>query len=109
VQTAPLISPSDRVKKNNNIKHYFMTLSLIGNIGTGMQWHSWLRHCATSWKIVGSIHRGVIGIFRINNPACGHTMALGSTQPLTEVSTRTTSCTGIAVPLPLPSNGRMND
>ena len=83
-----------------------MTLSLIGNIGTGTQWRSWLRHCATSWKIVGSIPRGVIGIFHVNNPA-DRTMALGSTQPLTEVSTRTISCTGIAVPLP--SNGRVND
>ena len=57
---------------------------------------------------MGSIPRGVIGIFHVNNPA-GRTMALGSTQPLTEVSTRTISCTGIAVPLPLPSNGRTND
>ena len=95
-------------QSTKNIKQYFMTLSLIGNIGTGTQWHSWLKHCATSWKIVVSIPRGVIGIFRVNNPA-GRTMALGSTQPLTEVSTRNNSCTEIAVHLPLPSNGRMND
>jgi hypothetical protein len=57
---------------------------------------------------VGSIARGVIEIFHVNNPA-GRIMALGSTQPLTEMSARTISCTGIAVPLPLPSNGRMND
>ena len=43
---------------------------------------------------LGSIPRGVIGIFHVNNPA-GRTMALGSAQPLTEVSTR------VAVPLPL--------
>jgi len=72
-----------------------MTLSLIGNIGTGTQWRSWLRHCATTWKIVGSIPRVVMGIFHVNNPA-DRTMDLGSTQPLTEVSTRTISCTGIA-------------
>jgi len=29
----------------------------------GMQWCSWLRHCATSQKAAGSIPDGVIGIF----------------------------------------------
>ena len=29
----------------------------------GMLWHSWLRHCATTQKVVGSIPDGVIGIF----------------------------------------------
>jgi hypothetical protein len=28
-----------------------------------MGWCSWLRHCATSWKVGGSIPDGVIGIF----------------------------------------------
>jgi len=28
-----------------------------------MWWHGWLRHCATSRKVVGSIPDGVIGIF----------------------------------------------
>ena len=36
----------------------------------------WLRCCATNRKVAGSI------------PASDHTMALGSTQPLTEMSTR---------------------
>ena len=27
------------------------------------RWHSWLRHCATSRKVAGSIPDGVIGIF----------------------------------------------
>jgi hypothetical protein len=53
----------------------------------GMRWHSWLRHCATSWKVTGSIPDGVIGIFYWLNPS-GHTVALGSTQPVTEMSTR---------------------
>ena len=35
----------------------------------------------------GSIPDGVIGIFQRYNPS-GRTMALGSTQPLTEMSTR---------------------
>jgi hypothetical protein len=63
---------------------------------------------ATNGKIAGLIPRDVIGIIRVNNPA-GRTMTLGSTQPLTEVSTRTISCTGIAFPLPLPSNERIHD
>ena len=28
------------------------------------RWRSWLRHCATSRKVAGSIPHGVIGIFR---------------------------------------------
>ena len=51
------------------------------------RWRSWLRHCATSQKVAGSIPDGVIGIFHWHNPS-GRTMALGSTQPLTEMSTR---------------------
>jgi len=38
-------------------------------------------------KVVGSISSGVIGIFHLKN-CSGHTMALGLTQPLTEMSTR---------------------
>jgi len=36
--------------------------------------------------VVGSIPDGVIGVFHWRNPS-GHTMALGLTQPLTEMST----------------------
>jgi hypothetical protein len=42
---------------------------------------------ALRYKPIGSIPDGVIGIFHSHNPS-GHTMALGSTQPLTEMSTR---------------------
>ena len=38
-------------------------------------------------EVAGSITDVVIGIFHSHNPS-GRTMALGSTQPLTEVSTR---------------------
>jgi hypothetical protein len=54
------------------------------------RWRSWLRHCATSRKVAGSIPDGVIGIILWHNPS-GRTMALGSTQPLTEMSTRNIS------------------
>jgi len=56
----------------------------------GTRWHSWLRHCATNSKVTGSIPDGVIGIFHCHNPS-GRTMALGLTQPLTEMSTRNIS------------------
>ena len=49
-----------------------------------------MRHCATSRKVAGSVPDGVIGIFHKHNNF-GRTMALGSTQPLTEMSTRSNS------------------
>ena len=52
----------------------------------GTRWRSWLRHCATSLKVAGSISDGVIGIFHWHNPS-GRTVALELTQPLTEMST----------------------
>jgi hypothetical protein len=42
---------------------------------------------ATNRQVVGSIPDGVIGIFQWHNPS-SRTVALGSTQPLTEMSTR---------------------
>jgi len=56
----------------------------------GTRWRSWLRHCPKSRKIAGSIPDGVTGNFHWHYPS-GRTMALGSTQPLTEMSTRNTS------------------
>ena len=54
------------------------------------QWCSWLRHCATSQKVVGLISDGVIEIFHWHNPSV-HPMALGSTPPLREMSTNNMS------------------
>jgi hypothetical protein len=45
----------------------------------GTRWRSWLMHCATSGKVAGSIPDGVA------------VMALGLTQPLTEMSTSNNS------------------
>jgi hypothetical protein len=45
------------------------------------RWNSWLRHCATSWKVAGLIPDGVIGIFYFLNPS-GCQMDLGLTHPL---------------------------
>jgi hypothetical protein len=64
---------------------------MFGNKANGAtRWRSWLRHWSTSWKVAGSIPDCVIGIFHLHNPF-GRTMALGSTQPLTEMSTRSIS------------------
>ena len=48
---------------------------------------SWLRHCATSWMVAGSVPKRVTGIFHLFT-ASGRTMAVESTQPPTEMSTR---------------------
>jgi hypothetical protein len=56
----------------------------------GTRCRSWLRHCATSRKVAGSIPDRVTGIFQWLNPS-GRIVALGSTQPLTEMSTRNPS------------------
>ena len=50
-------------------------------------WGTRLRHSATCRKVAGSTPDGVIGIFYWHNTS-SRTMALGSTQPLTEMSTR---------------------
>jgi len=49
-----------------------------------------LRHCATSQKVAGSFPDGITGIFHWHNPS-SRTVALGLTQPLTEMSTRNIS------------------
>jgi len=55
-----------------------------------MRWRSWLRHCATSRKVAGSIPDGAIGIFHLFNPS-GRTVALGLIQSVTEMSSRNIS------------------
>ena len=55
--------------------------------GGGAAVAQWLRRCATNRKVAGSTPDGVIGIFHWHNPS-DRTMALGSSQPLTEMSTR---------------------
>ena len=56
----------------------------------GTNWCCWLSHCAKSRKVAVSISDGVIGIFHWHTPS-GCTMALGLTQPLTEMNTRNIS------------------
>ena len=56
----------------------------------GTRWCSSLRHRATRLKVPGSMPNGVNGIFHSYNLS-GHTMALGLTRPLTQMSTRNIS------------------
>ena len=50
----------------------------------GTRWRSWLNDCATNRKVAGSNPDGVNGIFHRHNPS-DRTVALGSTQPLTDM------------------------
>jgi hypothetical protein len=50
----------------------------------------WLRHWGKNWNVVGSFPDGVFKIFHWHNHS-GRNMALGSTRPLTEMSTRNIS------------------
>jgi hypothetical protein len=62
----------------------------IRPIGLGPGVAQWLKRCATSRTVPGSIPGGVTGIFSDIFPSdC--TMALGSTQPLVKMSTRNLS------------------
>jgi len=83
----------------SNWQSNFGTFSCLWNThskgkGARCWWGSWLRHCAKSQKIVGSTPDGVIEIFHWHHPS-GRTIALGSTQPLTEMSTRNISWGGV--------------
>jgi len=52
--------------------------------------YQWLRCCATNRKIAGSIPASVSGYLLTQNSS-DRAIALGSTQPLTEMSTRSIS------------------
>ena len=54
---------------------------------------AWLRHYSPSQKVAGSIPDCIIVISHLHNPY-SRIMALGSTQPLTQKSTRVTSLGG---------------
>jgi hypothetical protein len=52
-----------------------------------MRYCSWLRHSTPSWKVAGSSPDEVDFFFSLPKPF-SRNMALGSTQPLREISTR---------------------
>jgi hypothetical protein len=72
--------------KNFYLRTDFRHLRMHG----GTRWRSCLRHCAKNRKVAGLIPDGVIWIFHWHNPS-GRTMALRSTQPQIEISTRNIS------------------
>jgi hypothetical protein len=55
----PLIQPSNPHYSGYYTHPHNCFTSYTG----GTQWHRWLRHCATSWKVTGSIPDGINGIF----------------------------------------------
>jgi len=63
------------------VKCLYLTVICKSFVYSSRRWRNWLRHCATSWKVLGSIPNSVIGIFPSN---C--TIALGLTHPLIEMS-----------------------
>ena len=74
-------------------RNYSAQLGFVLYETWGTRWRSWLNHCATSRKVVGSIPDGFIGIFPWLNPS-SRTMALWLTQPVIEISTRNISLGG---------------
>jgi len=65
--------------------YIYMCVCVCACACRGTRWRIWLRHCATSRKVAGSIPDGVIKFFHWHPSS--RTMALGLTQPLTEMST----------------------
>ena len=80
----------DAISRYLKIALEYVQLEATYKEGRGTRWRSRLRHCATSRKVASLNPDDVIGIFHWHNPS-GRTMTLGSTQPLTEMSTRNIS------------------
>jgi hypothetical protein len=58
-----VIEQLKEIRKDENIfSCVVLRFSLSSYVG-GTRWRSWLRHCATSRKVAGSIPDGVIGFF----------------------------------------------
>jgi hypothetical protein len=68
-------------------------LFIVHKVNWGTPLRTWLRHCATSLKVLGSILDDVIGIFHWHNPS-SRTIALGWTRLLREMSTSNISWGG---------------
>ena len=59
IGTRAVMSGSSEVHLNKY--HHGRIWNTVGTERT--RWRSWARHCAKSWKVLGSISDGVIGIF----------------------------------------------
>jgi hypothetical protein len=78
----PFHSPKHPLKSNRS--NSCLTSQVVGHTE-----RSWLRHYATSREVMGS-SPDEVDFFNLPNPS-SRTMALGPTQPLTEMSTRKSS------------------
>ena len=78
---------TQNISSSSSFLPYLLVLSLHSIFPQSFAVVQWLRCCATNRKVVSSFPDGVIGIFHSHNPS-DRTMALGSTQSLTEMSTR---------------------
>ena len=79
-----------RINSDNETRPWTLHCGCPANMWPS-RWSVWLRHCATISKDVDSISDVVIVIFYSPNLS-GRATNLGSTQPLTEMSTRNISC-----------------
>jgi hypothetical protein len=61
------------------IQTHHATLGTVASLATQDAWRSWLRRCAASRTVTGSISDGSLGFFNDLKPS-GRTMALVSTQ-----------------------------
>jgi hypothetical protein len=80
-------------KKSFPVSFYYSKKKNNTQIVSCQRWTAvaqWLRYCATNQKVAGSMPDCVMEFFIDINP--DRTMALGSTQSLTEMSTRCVSC-----------------
>jgi hypothetical protein len=73
---------SFRISLRSSLKVYFTIILLFTT-----RFCSWLTHYVTSRMVAGSIPDDIIGFINYPNPT-SLTIALASTQPLTEMSTR---------------------
>jgi hypothetical protein len=74
-------------KAHHPSTHSLLTVTYL-MMGTAVL--QWLRYCTTNQKVAGPIPDGVMEFFIDINPS-DRTVALGSTQPLTEMTTRSIS------------------
>ena len=78
------------MNRQNNSLFECQVFTITEEVYRGIAVAQWLRCCVTNRKVAGSIPDGVTEIFHWHNPSdCP--MALGSTQRVTEMSTRSIS------------------
>jgi hypothetical protein len=58
-----VLNPFKMSRQGNCANFRHVNTNLANEFG-GTRWRSWLRHCAKSRKVAGSVIDGVIGIFR---------------------------------------------